>query len=254
MRRVTQPARVTGQSIVAVLAEDPDLAATLDDLHRANAQRECMASALTVGPGAWSGEAVSENLRDGIGLLVLEGLLIRRVGERERSGAELLGAGDLLRPWEHDQSAASIPRDTNWTILAPTRLAVLDRRFAVRAARYPEVGGLLVGRALRRSRYLAANMALVHQPRVDVRLHMLFWHLADRWGTVHRDAVHLRLPLTHAVLSELVAARRPTVSTALAELSQRGVVERVSTNLWCLYGGPPGRSATRTAPGRSAAG
>jgi CRP/FNR family transcriptional regulator, cyclic AMP receptor protein len=75
-----------------------------------------------------------------------------------------------------------------------------------------------------------------------VRLRMLFWQLADRWGRVHPDGVRLRLPVTHDVLADLVAARRPTVSSALADLSQRGLVERAG-DVWWLYGGPPGELA-----------
>ena len=62
-------------------------------------------------------------------------------------------------------------------------------------------------------------MAIVHQARVDVRLHMLLWHLAARWGRVRSDGTVLRLRLTHAVLADLVAARRPTVTTALSDLA-----------------------------------
>jgi CRP/FNR family transcriptional regulator, cyclic AMP receptor protein len=65
----------------------------------------------------------------------------------------------------------------------------------------PEVVSALVTRALRRSRRIATNMAIVQQPRIDLRLHMLFWELADRWGTVHQDGVHVRLHLTHSMLS-----------------------------------------------------
>ena len=91
----------------------------------------------------------------------------------------------------------------------------------MRATRYPEVVSALVTRALRRSRHIATNMAIVQQPRIDLRLHMLFWELADRWGTVHHDGVHVRLNLTHSMLSDLVAARRPTVTKALGELAAR---------------------------------
>jgi CRP-like cAMP-binding protein len=81
-------------------------------------------------------------------------------------------------------------------------------------------------------------MAIVHQPRTDVRLHMLFWELADRWGTVHPDGVRLPLRLTHRVLAELVAARRPSVSKALGELAERGIV-RWTDGAWLLRGTPP---------------
>ena len=71
-----------------------------------------------------------------------------------------------------------------------------------------------MGRALARSRNLAVNMAIVHQSRVETRLHMLLWHLAGRWGRVRNDGVIVPLRLTHNVLSDLTAARRPSPSRA----------------------------------------
>ena len=170
--------------------------------------------------GRWSDQGTSI-IRDGIGLLVLQGLLIRRVGIDGRFGAELLGEGDLLRPWQGQDVPPTLPRTTGWRVLEPTRVALLDPRAAQRLARYPELMGVLVARALERSRNLAVNMAIVHQPRVDVRLHMLLWQLADRWGRVRSDGVRLPLQLTHAVLADLVAARRPTVTSALSELADQ---------------------------------
>jgi CRP-like cAMP-binding protein len=119
------------------------------------------------------------------------------------------------------------------------RLALLDRRAAARLARHPELTGRLVARALERSRSLAVNMAIVHHPRVEVRLHMLFWHLAGRWGRVRVDGMALPLRLTHTVLADLVAARRPTVSGAMSELARRGLICPVQ-NGWLLSGEPPG--------------
>jgi CRP/FNR family transcriptional regulator, cyclic AMP receptor protein len=101
---------------------------------------------------------------------------------------------------------------------------VLDRDSAAPMGRYPDVLSALFARAVRRSRHTVVAIAIVHQPRVDVRLHMLFWELADRWGTVHADGVRVPLELTHDVLADLVAARRPTVSKALGELAERGAV------------------------------
>jgi CRP/FNR family transcriptional regulator, cyclic AMP receptor protein len=116
---------------------------------------------------------------------------------------------------------------------------VLDEACTERLARYPQLIGRLVGRALERSRNLTVNMAIVHQARVDVRLHMLFWHLAARWGRVGSDGVSLPLRLTHSVLADLVAARRPTVTSALSELARHGLVRAVDGG-WLLSGDPPG--------------
>jgi CRP-like cAMP-binding protein len=96
-------------------------------------------------------------------------------------------------------------------------------------------------------------MAIVHQARVDVRLHMLLWHLAGRWGRVRTDGTVLRLRLTHAVLADLVAARRPTVTTALSELSKRGLV-KTDGEIWVLSGEAPGELVEFAGEGAGSAG
>jgi CRP-like cAMP-binding protein len=181
---------------------------------------------------------VPSELCDGLGLLVLEGLVVSRVGIDGRFGAELLGGGDLLRPWQEAADALALPLTTARKVLTPTRIAVLDLAFAERAARYPQIAGQLVARTMNRSRNLAVMMAIAHHPRVDVRLHSLFWHLAGRWGRKRVDEVLLPLPLTHSVLADLIAARRPTVSSALADLSRRGVLT-ASAEGWRLTGSSP---------------
>src|SRR5437764_316979 len=103
----------------------------------------------------------------------------------------------------------------------------------------PELARCLIARALQRSKNMSVNMAIVHQARVDVRLHMLLWHLAARWGRVRSDGTVLSLRLTHAVLADLVAARRPTVTTALSELTRRGLVKS-DGETWVLSGDAPG--------------
>ena len=169
---------------------------------------------------------------------MLSGLFVRRVGRAGRFGAELLGPGDLLRPWQTVGPVATQPFDPVWEVIARSELALLDAGFARSAARFPPVAVALVDRAMLRSRQLAMTMAIVQQPRVDRRLHWLFWQLADRWGRAGRDGVRLDLPLTHALLGELVAARRPSVTTALSSLAAEGSVER-SKGVWLLRGGPP---------------
>ena len=153
--------------------------------------------------------------------------------------AELVGEGDVLRPWQEDAEPATLQATSDWRVLAPARVAVLDGQFTRLIGRYPELGCCLMSRAIQRSRHLTVNMAIVHQARVDVRLHMLLWHLAARWGRVRGDGVTVPIRLTHTTLADLVAARRPTVTTALRELSKRGVV-RTTEDGWLLTGQPPG--------------
>jgi CRP/FNR family cyclic AMP-dependent transcriptional regulator len=73
------------------------------------------------------------------------------------------------------------------------------------------------------------------------------WELADRYGRVHPDGVHLRLPLTHDVFAELAAARRPSISTAFGRLSRSGRLDR-SDESWVLYGDPPAQLLSAAAP------
>ena len=221
-----------------MLLEDPELAEHLNGDRLAAAVRDCVARTLRVSRGPWSPAGDVGGLGHGVGLLLLDGLIVRRVGVGGRFGAELLGEGDLLRPWQREDIGAALPRTGRWRALSRCLIAILDADFTARAGRYPEVVSGLVAKAIRRSRHLAVNMAIVHHPRVDVRLHMLFWDLADRWGTVHADGVHVAVDLTHAVLADLVAARRPTVSKALGELVDRDAVQWTGVD-WLLRGEPP---------------
>ena len=70
------------------------------------------------------------------------------------------------------------------------------------------------------------------QPRVDDRLHLMLWELAERHGETQGDDGQLDVPLTHAVLAELVAAQRPSVSTALGSLESRGPLVRRAGAGW----------------------
>lgn len=218
--------------------EDPELAESLSPADRASASEHCIAPAIHLPRGRWDGQR-SDMTPGGIGLLVLRGLLIRRVDVGGGFGAELLGQGDLLRPWQGEGAQSSLSRSSGWRVLEDARIAVLDRHTAVRFARYPELTGRLVAKSLERSRNLATAMAIAHHSRVDTRLHMLFWHLADRWGRVCPDGVLIPLRLTHAMLADLVSARRPSVSTGLSEMVRQGLIER-SGRGWLLRGDPPG--------------
>jgi CRP/FNR family transcriptional regulator, cyclic AMP receptor protein len=220
-----------------VLRAEPDLLQAIAPAQQDQAIDACIAPVAYIARGRWTGHW--ETLGTGaIGLLVLEGLLVRRVGIDKCFGAELLGQGDILRPWETGSVNRALPHTTGWRVLEPTRLAVLDARVARRFALYPPLTGRLVDKALARSRSLALTAAIINQPRVEVRLHMLFWHLAERWGRVRSDGVVVTVRLTHSVLAELVAARRPTVTSALSKLAGKGLVRSVDRE-WILTGEPP---------------
>jgi CRP/FNR family transcriptional regulator, cyclic AMP receptor protein len=222
-----------------VLAREPDLAAGLEGERLQRAERDLIASTVMAFEGPWEPASEGEGARGGIGLLLLEGLVVRRVGRTGRYGAELLGPGDLMRPWQHDGEDVTLPFDTSFRVIEVATLALLDLRFAARAAAYPEVTGALVGRAMQRSRTLAVNMAIAHYPRIDRRLLMLMWHLADRWGRVTPDGIRIPLRLTHQLLADLVASRRPSVTSGLQQLVREGHISKLG-DAWILHGEPPG--------------
>jgi len=221
-----------------VLAHDGDLADAVSGDRREPATRASVAGLLRIARGTWDARPPAERTREGYGFLVLEGLLVRRVGIAERVAAELLGPGDLLRPLEHDGEEATLPFDATWRVLAPLTLAVLDRRWSARMAPYPEVAIALAGRAMRRSRRLANMFVIASYPHLEDRLLLLLWELADRYGRVRPDGVYVPLPMTHQVLSELAAARRPSVSGALGRLAATRALVRVEGG-WLLNGDPP---------------
>ena len=237
MNRTMSPTISAGQ-LCRLLEEDPDLAEAIAPSRREEAADRCVVTTLRVPRGRWSiPRAVSPP--GAIGLLVLDGLLLRRVGVDGRFGAEILGEGDLLHPRIDLLRDTSLSVTTAWRVLQPLRVAILDVEAAHRFAAYPELTGSFVDRALDRTRNLQILMAIVHHARVNVRVNTLLWHLADRWGRVRSEGIVLPLAITHSVLADMVAARRPTVTTALSELARMDRVRPIEGG-WLLRGERPG--------------
>jgi CRP/FNR family cyclic AMP-dependent transcriptional regulator len=202
--------------------------------------RQVTTQLLRIEPGVWQLRLNDSEVRGYLGLLVLDGLLSRQVTIGEATCAELLGGGDILRPWtEHDRGIVSIPAESRWQIVMPTRMAVLNSRFALQVARWPDVTAAIIDRVVQRARWLSFHLAVCHIVGVEVRLLIVLWHFADRWGRVTPTGLKLPLPLSHGLLAGIVGARRPTVSTALGVLRERGLVERTDDG-WLLHGAPPG--------------
>ena len=227
-----------------MLACDTDLLMLVDPAQRAAASRASMARVLRAPVGTWT----PARHDGGIGLLVLEGLLLHRSHWGQRASAELLGPGDLVRPWEGGpDAAASVELREQWRVLIPARLAILDAAWAMRTARWPELASGLTGRVLARARRTLEVMAIDQVRRLDERVLLLLWRIADRFGEVHLDGVHLELPLTHQQLAELAGARRPSLSAAIARLTREGRLRQHGAS-WVLTGPPPDPDYTTTTP------
>jgi CRP/FNR family transcriptional regulator, cyclic AMP receptor protein len=227
-------------AVVRVLEVDPDLGQDLAPAALAVARPRAIARAEWLEPGRWQPFAEQWDHRGHLGLLIVDGFLTRTIQLGSRRCAELLGPGDVLRPWVRLGDYSSVPVEDGWQVLEATRLAVLDRRFAVAMAGWPEVTAAILDRMMARSGWLAFHLAVAHLRRVETRVHVALWHFADRWGRVRPGGIELRLNLTHALLADIVAAERPSVTLALSTLRERGLVERGPGHVWLLHGPPPG--------------
>ncbi len=224
--------------LISIVDADPDLADLLAESDRERARREALTRVRSLSVGEWdAAESVQPDVHHR-GFLVIEGLLSREVEVLDRRCVELIGPGDVLRPWSWDEEGAHVHAEVGWTVLEPTQLAVLDHGLVRRMNPWPALGVELFARGTRRAHHLAVVLAIAHQPRLEDRLLLTLWHLAERWGRVRPDGIAIPLPLSHQRLADLVGAHRPSVTTAVGELTRSGAVSRDGST-WILHGSPP---------------
>jgi len=196
--------------------------------------RRLVARAREIPRGTFDASALAGNPHGALGLLVLDGFIAVGLDAGRAQVTWLIGAGDLIRPWELLDTP--LTEHPNWRALSRVRLAMLDGEFERRAAGIPGTAQAAVARAARTSHWLLAKSLIVSAPLIEERLLLLFTMLAERWGKVRPDGVWLELPLTHELLARMSGARRPSVSTALRSLSNAGAVTRVRRGCWILHG------------------
>jgi CRP/FNR family cyclic AMP-dependent transcriptional regulator len=234
--------------MVAVLEADASLGAHLELASRLAARREALAPVLSLERGRWHWEQAPMEPGSSLGVLVLEGMLTRRQDIGDLSFVEILGEGDLLRPWTSEEST-TLAGTASWKVLAPSRIALLDRDFALRTRHWPEIAAALLERSTMRSQALVITLAIHGAVRVKDRLLLMLWHLADRWGHVTPRGTVLPVPLTHESFAQLIGARRSPVTVALGELRREGLVRRERRGMWLLSGEPPLEITRRKAAG-----
>jgi CRP-like cAMP-binding protein len=218
-----------------LLDVDPDLADGLSRPAFEDARRRAVAGVIELEPPGWDPSPITARAAPGwLGLFLVDGVMIREVGVGGRHACELFGPGDVIRPWDSDGEYDPLPISVQWHVVRPSRLAVLDAAFATRIAPWPSITGRIVGRVAHRARSLALSQAATHLPRAGARLLILFWLLAERWGTMTADGVRIALPLTHEILAMLVGTHRPTVTIALQRLARAGLLTRERQDMWLL--------------------
>jgi CRP/FNR family cyclic AMP-dependent transcriptional regulator len=233
--------------VVRVFEYDPDLFSELGkDLPLA--EDRAIARQVPLEEGEWNygkPDALrvvmeeARNERGSLGLLVLEGLLWRETCVGSEAGVEMLGPGDLLRPWVRPVPDSELLAEPQWTVLQAGSIAVLDRHFALATARWPSITARLMDRLILRSRWLSFQLAICHVRNLKQRILLAMWHFGDRWGRMSPGGVIVPVKLPHRMLAQLVGARRPSVTTSLAGLRADGLLVEREDGTWLLPGEAP---------------
>jgi CRP-like cAMP-binding protein len=222
-----------------LLTLDPELGGLLEPERFDRARAELAVRVVQLGRG-WDAASLERADPANGGLLIVDGVIGREI---ESAGVvastELLGPGDLVRPWRVERVADLLDVSVRWQVLSPVVVAVLDRHVTQQLGRWPEIGTILLDRVSERAHRLAVTQAIAQMTGIERRLHALLWHLAGRFGRVTGEGVVVPLALSHRMLGQIVGARRPTVSTALGALLRDGHIRRRDDGAWVLLGDPP---------------
>ena len=164
--------RVAGSAhdVISIVDADPDLADLLDATSLERARRGALTRVQRLSPGVWDAASALEPAAHHRGFLIIDGLLSRTVDVLGRRCVELVGHGDVMRPWQWDDEGSHVRAEVGWMVLEPSRLAVLDHDLVLRLVPWPQLGLELFNRGTRRAHHLAVALAIVHHNRVDDRL------------------------------------------------------------------------------------
>lgn len=229
-KQVTQPAIRSAEPWVSLVEFDSHL-----NPHpggwTALGSRRLVARVAHLPAGPFDPEALLDDPSEALGLVLLEGLAVVQVSAGRAPIGWLVGADDVVRPWEMRE--ASLLRSASWLALLPLRIALLDGDFAHRASGLGSVADALLAKLAQTSHWLFAKSLVTGTSVIEERLLLLFALLGERWGKATSAGVVVATPLTHQVLATLIGARRPSVSTALRELSGAGLLRRIDEG-WLL--------------------
>jgi CRP/FNR family cyclic AMP-dependent transcriptional regulator len=236
--------------MVRVLDEDPELGRYLSGRALVLASSAAVAPLLCVEKGPTSFLIDESATHAHLGLLVLDGLIVRHVSFGQIGANDFLGPGDLLRPWLNRGEGTEVAH-VSWEALSRSRLAALDQDFANRTRAWPELATALLDRAAQRSDSQALQAAVHQTRRVEDRVLLALWHFAGRWGHVGPDGRIVSLHnITRELLARFVGARRQSVSTAIGQLAATGAIKRLPDGSLVLPQEPP--QLDHIAPGRRA--
>jgi CRP/FNR family cyclic AMP-dependent transcriptional regulator len=229
------PARRTRSSAetIRLLSAAPDFADFLTAEEQKEAERIVLPVLRLSGPVQLSGLLEEANA---FGALVVDGMLLRQLRIGEQPSLRIFGPGELVATGATPTSM--LVAQSECRAVEFTHLAMLGIEFLAGAHRWPRLIAGLHARIADGIERLAVQMSICQQPRVQDRILAMLWLLAESWGRVTSAGTMLSLALTHETLGALVGARRPTVTLALRELTERGALVHQDRG-WLLLEPPP---------------
>src|SRR5919106_767321 len=114
---------MTDTAAIMLLDVDPDLGRLMTAEEAEKARRQLRVRQHVIEPGPWEGERLREAGPEHVGLLLVSGLMTRELVLADNVAAELLGPGDLVRPWQASGPERLVPYQIRWTALEPPELA-----------------------------------------------------------------------------------------------------------------------------------
>lgn len=235
-QRAAQDVSPLGERYIGhLLQADPDLGENMPADAYAQAEAAIRVEIFTIDKGSWEPPELDHGT---IGVLLLSGLMIRRVRLGQSLASEIIGPGDIIRPWEDGLAPHLVPPSSEWKVLHQGEVALLDSRVTKLIGHWPELTAGVVKRVLRRTGSLHYVMAASNFVRTEDRLLATLWHLASLWGRMTAGGVLIPFRLTHEVLSEIIGAQRPTVSMAIKGLQDEGLLTQRDRH-WVLLGDAP---------------
>jgi CRP/FNR family cyclic AMP-dependent transcriptional regulator len=166
--------------------------------------------------------------------IIVDGIVLKQTSYAGRHALELHGPGDVLAPPLTGSRQIESPAVCSYRAHGEVRLAVLEERFRAAARRWPGLADVLHDHLARQTHRASMRLARLHLPRAEDRILALFSDLGERFGRVTPDGIVIDIDLTHDLIGQMIASRRPTVSLALEQLSQARQLTRSDGGQWNL--------------------
>lgn len=166
------------------------------------------------------------------GLVVIDGVLMRKVVLAGRTSTSLYGPVEVLDP--RPDPGSSLMMAGSVSCPDEAIVAVLDDRVLASARRWPHIIPRLFAQTMHQLERSDLRSAVGKLERVEDRLLAFFWLLAERFGRRGPDGVTIDRPLTHEAIGQLIGARRSTVSLGLRALYEEGILTRLEDGSWLL--------------------